>query len=188
MFRVVAATLVLGVVVTMLLGIGTLNLFLLPAESRGTPHGAPGTAQVGDGSDRAPAGGLTRHASSQQFTIDIHNVVAEPQAEAGAAADATASREGFASHVHAVDEMHLSRLLDGTSAWCQGNTVDTRRCRFENLCYNTASGDFVAVHGTGSVFRGLPTDRFGPSLLTLSSVLRHNVQYMSFVDLPGESS
>lgn len=103
---------------------------------------------------------------------------------AGAISESTQS-EGFAAQVHAVDELHLARLKEGTSIWCQGDTVDSRRCRFANLCYNTAEDDFVAIHGRGSTWSGLPDNRFGPSLLSMSSVLNHNVQYMGFVDITG---
>lgn len=76
------------------------------------------------------------------------------------------------------------RLKDGSSAFCDGSSVSTRTCRFENLCYFFEHDEFVLLHGAQSLFSGLPGDRHS-AFLDMSSVSDHNTQRFEFVDLPA---
>eukprot|EP00118_Oscarella_pearsei_P009047 m.49706 g.49706 ORF g.49706 m.49706 type:complete len:462 (+) comp34018_c0_seq22:879-2264(+) len=80
---------------------------------------------------------------------------------------------------------------DGSSVYCDGDSIDTRTCRFENLCYFPEHDEFAVLHGPRSVFSGLPGDfvaaeRFRP-LVDLSSVRDHNTQRLEIVDLPASA-
>ena len=68
---------------------------------------------------------------------------------------------------------------------CHGASVDSRRCRFENICLRPDTGDYFVVHGPDTELHGVPADRFNPALLTLSSVQNHNAMHMTFTDLPA---
>ena len=74
------------------------------------------------------------------------------------------------------------RLRGGSSAFCSGDSVATRVCRFENLCYVSEHDEFLLLHGTRSLFSGLPSAR--EALVDMSSVSDHNTQRFEFVDLP----
>ena len=58
-------------------------------------------------------------------------------------------------------------------------------CRFKNLCYIADHDDFVFFHSVHSIISGVPSSRFDPALLDLSSVHDHNGQYFNYVDLPA---
>ena len=73
----------------------------------------------------------------------------------------------------------------GSSVWCWGDRHTDRICRFRNLCYMPGSDNFVFFHSPQSIMSGLPVDRFSPTLLDMSSVWDHNMQYFNFVDLPA---
>ena len=77
---------------------------------------------------------------------------------------------------------------DGSSVWCWGSHHTERICRFHNLCYFPKEDDFVFFHSPHSVVSGVPADRFSPTLLDMSSVHDHNMQYFNYVDLPASQA
>lgn len=79
----------------------------------------------------------------------------------------------------------IRQIARGTSVYCNGDTLDSRRCHARNMCY--AHGELVAVRGPETVLSGVPPDRFNPAVLTLGTVLQHNILHASFVDVPAEA-
>ena len=71
-----------------------------------------------------------------------------------------------------------------SSVWCLGSDQNERRCRFTDLCYKKDSNDFVFLSDISSIKSGLPSDRFSPALVGLSSVRDHNQFYFNFVEIP----
>ena len=75
--------------------------------------------------------------------------------------------------------------LSGSSVWCSGAQHTERICKFHNLCFLASQQEFVFFHGDQTVQGGLPSDRFQPALLDLSTVHDHNAHYFQYVDLPA---
>ena len=78
----------------------------------------------------------------------------------------------------------LSSVLRGSSAFCQGDSLRTRSCRFKNLCYRVGTDEFIFFHGPETLTTGVPKQRFDPSFLDLSSVIGHNTQHFEYTDVP----
>lgn len=72
-----------------------------------------------------------------------------------------------------------------SSVWCWGSNHTDRVCRFRNLCYLPSADEFLFLHGPNSAYVGLPSTRYEPALLDLSSVADHNTQYFNFMDAVG---
>ena len=75
----------------------------------------------------------------------------------------------------------------GSSVFCQGDSARTRSCRFKNLCYWPSNDEFLFFHGPETAIDGLPTQRFDPAFLDLSSVSDHNTQHFEYTDLPAST-
>ena len=72
----------------------------------------------------------------------------------------------------------------GSSVWCYGQKRSERICKFSNLCYSPSLEEYLFFHGRSSIMEGVPDSRCSPSLLDLSSVEDHNLQYFNFLDVP----
>ena len=79
-------------------------------------------------------------------------------------------------------------VQEGSSVWCTGSDHTQRICRFRNLCYFPEVNEFVFFHSQQSVYSGVPSNRFNPTLLDMSSVRDHNAQYFNFFDVPARSA
>ncbi|XP_065833797.1 protein O-linked-mannose beta-1,4-N-acetylglucosaminyltransferase 2-like [Oscarella lobularis] len=91
----------------------------------------------------------------------------------------------------------------GSSIYCKGGgndeSISTRTCRIDNLCYFAEHDELVILHGEESIFYGLPLGDDGDSsnsnsnslrfrpLVDLTSVRDHNTQRFEYVDLPAEA-
>lgn len=78
-------------------------------------------------------------------------------------------------------------LGDGSSLWCTGHNKSTRVCKFRYLCYDPVQDEYLFFHGPETVIHGVPSNRFDPALLDMSSVEDHNTQYFNFVDYPAHA-
>ena len=75
-------------------------------------------------------------------------------------------------------------LRDGSSLWCTGRNKSSRICKFRFLCYHPIQDEYLFFHGYETVTHGVPSNRFDPALLDMSSVEDHNTQYFNYVDYP----
>lgn len=75
-------------------------------------------------------------------------------------------------------------LRDGSSLWCTGRNKSSRICKFRFLCYHPIQDEYLFFHGPETVTHGVPSNRFDPALLDMSSVEDHNTQYFNYVDYP----
>lgn len=78
-------------------------------------------------------------------------------------------------------------LAGGSTAACNGNSVNDRTCRFQNLCYRPSSNEYVFLQGPVSSMEGVPTKRFEPAVATLGSLQDHNLLHFSFIDAPASA-
>eukprot|EP00053_Salpingoeca_punica_P019054 m.190023 g.190023 ORF g.190023 m.190023 type:complete len:871 (-) comp17557_c0_seq4:1593-4205(-) len=83
---------------------------------------------------------------------------------------------------------HMQQLRRGSSITCTGNSTDSRQCTAHRLCLRTATNDLVLLRGPDTLIDGLPDARFDPAVIALSSVERHNVQWVNLVDLPVDAA
>lgn len=77
---------------------------------------------------------------------------------------------------------------DGSSLFCTGHNKSTRICKFRYLCYHPVEDEYLFFHSPDTIIQGVPTDRFDPALLDMSSVEDHNTQYFNYVDYTGRAS
>lgn len=78
----------------------------------------------------------------------------------------------------------LESLGEGSSLFCTGHNKSTRICKFRYLCYHPVQDEYLFFHGPETVIHGVPSNRFDPALLDMSSVEDHNTQYFNYVDYP----
>lgn len=78
----------------------------------------------------------------------------------------------------------LESLREGSSLFCTGHNKSTRICKFRYLCYHPVQDEYLFFHGPETVIHGVPSNRFDPALLDMSSVEDHNTQYFNYVDYP----
>ena len=119
------------------------------------------------------------HPQVTTHTLEVNLHDATPTLELGNTLN-NAEEERLLGNGNITDLVH-----EGSSVWCWGDRHTERLCRFTNLCYFPSSDAFVFFHSAGSIMAGLPADRFQPTLLDMSSVRDHNMQYFNFVDLPA---
>ncbi|KJE89272.1 glycosyltransferase ago61, variant 3 [Capsaspora owczarzaki ATCC 30864] len=72
---------------------------------------------------------------------------------------------------------------EGSSVWCTGDTLTTRICHFNNLCYSMNTSSYIFTHGKSSTMVGIPASRNRPAFLELSSVQDLNIMYMDMADV-----
>ena len=81
----------------------------------------------------------------------------------------------------------ISLLRNGSSIYCFGENKRDRICKFRHLCYSSKFDKYIFFHGPETFQSGVPTNRYDPALLDLTSVDDHNTQYFNYVDLPASS-
>lgn len=80
-----------------------------------------------------------------------------------------------------------NELKDGSSMWCTGHNRSSRICKFRFLCYNPTFDQYLFFHGPETVIEGVPSNRFDPAFLDMSSIEDHNTQYFNYVDYPAQA-
>jgi len=70
-----------------------------------------------------------------------------------------------------------------SSVICWGRNPTERVCQFNNLYYLPREDEFVFVNGDDTVTVGVPSNRYSPALLDLSSVADHNLAYFNYADV-----
>ena len=70
-----------------------------------------------------------------------------------------------------------------SSVFCVGESKRNRECRFQNLCYNKISNNYLFFHGPKTFIYGLPRNRKEPALVDLSSVDDHSAKYFYYSDV-----
>lgn len=90
----------------------------------------------------------------------------------------------FPQETHNTRRDNLQNIWQGSSIWCYGHQRSERICKFRNLCYSPSLGEYLFFHGPSSIMEGVPDNRCSPSLLDLSSVEDHNLQYFNYLDAP----
>ena len=81
-------------------------------------------------------------------------------------------------------KLDVKSLREGSSLFCTGDNKSTRICKFRYLCYHPIEDEYLFFHGPETIIHGVPSDRFNPALLDMSSVEDHNTQYFNYVDYP----
>ena len=84
-------------------------------------------------------------------------------------------------------KLFVKSLREGSSLFCTGHNKSTRICKFRYLCYHPIEDEYLFFHGPETIIHGVPSDRFNPALLDMSSVEDHNTQYFNYVDYPAYS-
>ena len=79
----------------------------------------------------------------------------------------------------------VAGLAAGSTAKCTGDDVNTRTCRFQNLCWQPRTREYVFLHGPQSSLSGVPANRFDPAVATLGGLQDHNLLHFSFIDAPA---
>ena len=78
---------------------------------------------------------------------------------------------------------HVIATEFSSSVLCVGESKRTRECRFQNICYNAVTDQYLFFHGKQTVIYGLPENRNDPALVDLSSVDDHNGKYFFYTDV-----
>eukprot|EP00041_Stephanoeca_diplocostata_P016296 m.320432 g.320432 ORF g.320432 m.320432 type:complete len:760 (-) comp20320_c0_seq3:522-2801(-) len=118
-------------------------------------------------------------------SVGVDEIV-QKNANTGSNRDTAGHRSVLQPDVTAASDEDIDRLARGGSVYCSGSSVDNRTCRFDDMCYIPRRNEYVLPRGVASLLHGVPSNRFDPALLTLSSVQRHNAMHMSFVDVPAD--
>lgn len=78
---------------------------------------------------------------------------------------------------------------DGSSVMCNPTAdISQRTCHFVNLCYFSEQDSYLFFHSEKSLVENIPSDRFSPTLLEVSSVRNHTYSYFNYVDMPVSAS
>jgi hypothetical protein len=71
-------------------------------------------------------------------------------------------------------------FLPSSSIWCQGSTLNTRICKFRNLCYNPRVKRWFIVKTNSTVYYGMPENHFSDPVIEVGSVENHPWTAWSF--------
>ena len=99
----------------------------------------------------------------------------------------TSSSQNNTLNVTESRKLVVKSLREGSSLFCTGHNKSTRICKFRYLCYHPIEDEYLFFHGPETIIHGVPSDRFNPALLDMSSVEDHNTQYFNYVDYPAYS-
>ncbi|CAH1778985.1 unnamed protein product [Owenia fusiformis] len=133
---------------------------------------------------------LLKYESSKNFSSDIENFISEfltvrTKNDSNDANEAEDDTQYCINEDDGIEKKNLILQYEGSSVWCSGDKHSNRLCHFKNLCYMPNHDEFVFLHSENSVYFGLPSDRYSPTLLETISIKNHSLGYFNYIDLPS---
>ena len=120
-------------------------------------------------------------------TMHANSTIRQDQQQAQKQIDDIIQAMRQVSKNHTVDRKIASQaalrkfdFLPSSSIWCQGSTLNTRICKFRNLCYNPRVKRWFILKTNSTVYYGMPENHFSDPVIEVGSVENHPWTAWSF--------